>query len=146
MNDQRTLGSGISHLRLHSLSVYLSLSSSFSPPFSRSPGCINRWKSGRSGAAGVRNSGERKAESVRYREDFSKSWNSSVVNNNKRALAAPTVIFPVRKRNENNDEQEGTTIRYGLSGKPGSARSALYVAARTNDYQDRIRICVVFAL
>lgn len=25
-------------------------------------------------------------------------------------------------------------------------RSALYVAARTNDYQDRIRICVVFAL
>lgn len=104
-----------------SLSIYLSLSFSLSPPFFRSPGCINRWKSGRSGAAGVRNSEERKAESVRYKEDSSKSWNSSVVNNNKRALVAPTVIFPARKRNENNDEQEGTTIRYGLSGKPGSA-------------------------
>lgn len=103
-----------------SLSIYLCLSPS-RPLSPAPPGCINRWKSGRSGAAGVRNSGKRKAESVRYREDSSKSWNSSVVNNNKRALAAPTVIFPVRKRNENNDEQEGTTIRYGLSGKPGSA-------------------------
>lgn len=41
-------------------------------------------------------------------------------------------------------------IRYGLSGKPGSVGRicpcvCVCVPARANDYQDRIRICVVFA-